>query len=286
MPNGTNAAGASQRVKKKAFMITPLSMPDTDIRRHADWVWKFAVRPVFENAGYHIERPDLIADPSMINDTVFNKIESADVCVADLSFLNANVFYELGVRHAMEKPVIHIAAEGTRIPFDNIGHRAISFNLADVNTMERFRDELTSTLETIARPDWTVSNPLTQARGRRVLQASADPADKLLDALAKRVENIEVALRRTPTAPPREQFVPARIIRNPPSREQLIRFTLQGVVNNSLADGSDFEAKLRLLMSQYFPLGAEEKQLVREVIEENFANLNAAKIVDSLPDMF
>ncbi len=54
-----------------------------------------------------------------------------DPVVADLTGLNANAFYELGIRHSAEKPVIHIAKAHTPLPFDNFGHRVTFVDVAE-----------------------------------------------------------------------------------------------------------------------------------------------------------
>ena len=50
----------------------------------------------------------------------------SDIVIADLSEGNANVFYELGIRHALHKcSTILIIQEGYDIPFDLKQHVAV-----------------------------------------------------------------------------------------------------------------------------------------------------------------
>ena len=67
----------------------------------------------------------------MITDHVITEILESDLIVADLTFLNPNVFYELGIAHSVEKPVIPIAHCETKLPFDNLGMRAVMFDPTD-----------------------------------------------------------------------------------------------------------------------------------------------------------
>jgi hypothetical protein len=45
-------------------------------------------------------------------------LQTADLVVADLTGANPNVYYELALRHSTAKPFVHLAREGTEIPFD------------------------------------------------------------------------------------------------------------------------------------------------------------------------
>lgn len=177
--------------QKRCFMITPIGEAGSDIRKHADWVFRFAVQPVMAEKGLVAERADMMADPFMINDSVFAAIDEADICVADLSNLNANVFYELGVRHALEKPVIHIAHVGTRIPFDTANYRTIWFDLSSIDQMDALKSQIASQVDAILAPGFKLSNPLTQARGFQRMASSADPTEKLVAALEDRVNALE-----------------------------------------------------------------------------------------------
>ena len=181
---------------KRCFVITPIGADGSPDRRHADWVLFGAVKPVFESAGYEVFRADTIADPGMINDAIFEHVIDDDVCVADLTFLNANVLYELGVRHALSKPVIHIAATGTPLPFDNAQHRAIFFDRDDYRSFEGLKQHLSAQLATLEGPSFVVSNPLTHARGRQKLRTEADPKDKIITDLIANVESLSKKLDR------------------------------------------------------------------------------------------
>src|SRR6266404_6178668 len=63
-------------------------------------------------------RADFITKTGSINKSVIQHIYNAYLVIADLTDLNANVFYELGVRHALRNGTILVALEGTKLPFD------------------------------------------------------------------------------------------------------------------------------------------------------------------------
>ena len=63
-------------------------------------------------------RADFITKTGSINKSVIQHIYNADLVIADLTDLNPNVFYELGVRHALRNGTILVALEGTKLPFD------------------------------------------------------------------------------------------------------------------------------------------------------------------------
>lgn len=175
---------------KNCFMITPIGDAGSAIRQHADWVFNFVVEPIMEERGYKVSRADKMHDPLMITDSIFEALTKSDVCVADLTMLNANVFYELGIRHALELPVIHIAQSGTSLPFDNAGYRTIMFDRQCYDSMVQLKSDLSAQLDTIEKPGFKLSNPLTQFRGREKLAASADTRDQVLAEMQKQMASM------------------------------------------------------------------------------------------------
>jgi hypothetical protein len=142
--------------------------------------------------GYKVKRADEDADPGMIGDRVISDIIHAELVVADLTDLNPNAFYELGIRHSTEKPTIHIARSGTPLPFDNVAHRTIFVELADWQSIQRGRAQLAQSGRTIQDPGFQVSNPITQANASFKMRKSADPRDRVIAELQERVSALEM----------------------------------------------------------------------------------------------
>jgi hypothetical protein len=96
---------------KTCFVLMPFA------GESRDW-YEFAIRPAVEGAGFRCKRADEVFEPGPITEQVFRNIFDADVLLVDLSGKSANVFYELGVAHALGKPVVLIAQDIESIPFD------------------------------------------------------------------------------------------------------------------------------------------------------------------------
>ena len=64
-------------------------------------------------------------------DQVWQGINAAKVLVAELTTRNPNVFYELGLAHAMKKPVVLVSAREEDVPFDLQHIRVIYYDMSD-----------------------------------------------------------------------------------------------------------------------------------------------------------
>ena len=103
---------------KEAFVISPIGMPESLERKHADDVFDFIIRPAMSCCGYAATRADQVTTPGRISDQIFRRILGSDLCIAVLTFGNPNVYYELAVAHAFNKATILLLAEGEHLPFD------------------------------------------------------------------------------------------------------------------------------------------------------------------------
>jgi hypothetical protein len=82
--------------------------------------------------GFTAEVSKDLETPGLITNQIWHGIRRADVVVADISGSNPNVFYELGLAHAVGKEVI-IAAQGMdRPPFDVSTARLLRYDLRDL----------------------------------------------------------------------------------------------------------------------------------------------------------
>jgi nucleoside 2-deoxyribosyltransferase len=149
------------------------------VRKHADMLLNAVIREALEGSDppYEIVRSDKVAEPGMINDRVIHDILNADLVVADLTFLNANAFYELGLRHAALKPVINFAQLGTKLPFDTFGYRAIMEDITSWDGIQRARQQIQEQAKVTEAEGYRVSNPITQANASFKMRESADPQE-------------------------------------------------------------------------------------------------------------
>ena len=92
-------------------------------------IYQELIRPALREAGFEPFRADEETVSGDILTDMFQELLLADLVVADLSVDNANVFYELGVRHAMRKRgLIHIQSGRSYMPFDVFNVRTIPYH--------------------------------------------------------------------------------------------------------------------------------------------------------------
>lgn len=75
-------------------------------------------KPALTQEGYDVKRADDIFGPRPIMDDVRQSIKDSDLILCEMTGRNPNVYYELGLAHAIGKPVILISQLGEEIPFD------------------------------------------------------------------------------------------------------------------------------------------------------------------------
>ncbi|HEY6374486.1 MAG TPA: hypothetical protein VIX90_03060 [Edaphobacter sp.] len=66
-----------------------------------------------------------------IIDQIWRGINAAKVLVAELTTRNANVLYELGLAHALKKPVVLVSSNQPDVPFDLKHIRVIYYDVTD-----------------------------------------------------------------------------------------------------------------------------------------------------------
>lgn len=86
-----------------------------------DRIYTKVIRPLFEEelTGYKLIRADEIAGSSIIDVSMYALLLNADLVIADLTTLNPNAIYELGVRHAVRPfSTIIMVQNDNKLPFD------------------------------------------------------------------------------------------------------------------------------------------------------------------------
>jgi len=102
--------------------------------------------------GFRCERADAQYLSKPIPDKINEYLQKADVMIADCSGSNANVFYEIGLAHALNRKVILIASDSeTPIPFNLSHHEIIRYKLDE---HIGFLDSLDKALNNVLSPKY------------------------------------------------------------------------------------------------------------------------------------
>lgn len=84
-----------------------------------------------EAAGVQPVRGDDLFTPTDILEDIWQSINNADFVIADITGRNPNVLYELGIAHALAKPVLILSRNASDIPIDLATRRVIVYGQAD-----------------------------------------------------------------------------------------------------------------------------------------------------------
>ncbi len=112
-----------------------------------DNVWT-AIQQVAESSLMTAQRADSIWEHQEIIQDIVSLIDRSAVIIGDCSGRNANVFYEIGIAHALGKQVILITQNAEDIPFDLAHLRNIRYH-NNGEGIERLKTELSGRLATI-----------------------------------------------------------------------------------------------------------------------------------------
>jgi hypothetical protein len=109
--------------QKTCFVAMPVTTPVSyadDLRDadHFSHVLKHLFTPALEQAGYTIIPPKMLG-AVLIHAEIIRHLERANLVLVDLSDHNPNVLFELGIRTALNRPVVLVKdARTAMIPFD------------------------------------------------------------------------------------------------------------------------------------------------------------------------
>lgn len=121
---------------------------------HTDELWKI-LQGVGEIYGFNIHRVDQRVEPNAIVSDILDEMERAEIIIADLTGLNPNVLYEVGIAHVRCDSVIILSQQGQELPFDLANIRCIFFDLSSregkIDLAERLGRTL-SALRTVGPP--------------------------------------------------------------------------------------------------------------------------------------
>ncbi|MCM3525258.1 hypothetical protein M3687_09290 [Bacillus subtilis] len=178
---------------KRAFVITPIGNENTDIRRSAEGFIDAVIVPILDELGFQTAVAHRMTDGGSITNQLINRILEDDLVIANLTGLNPNVMYEVAVRHAIRKPIVHVCEHGTKLPFDLGAERTIFFAndmMGVIEVQGIFKKYVESALEE-QDPD----NPIYRATSESMILKHVQDQDPDEFLVLKRLGDIEGLLK-------------------------------------------------------------------------------------------
>lgn len=147
------------------FYIAPIGDEGSDPRKHSDLFLGSIVEPALEQFQLKVIRADSIDKPGIITRQIIDYIMRSRLVIADLSFHNPNVFYELALRHAVKLPIVQLIRTVDKVPFDVNQMRTIQIDTTDIYSLvpriDSYRAEVANQVRRALEADHVVDTPIS-----------------------------------------------------------------------------------------------------------------------------
>jgi hypothetical protein len=164
--NPSVPVAVGKNIENSCFYITPIGEEGSEQRKHSDLFFHSIIEPVVEKFKLQLVRADKISKPGLITNQIIEYLLKSKIVIADLSYHNPNVFYEIAIRHICRKPIVQIKRALDNIPFDIQQVRTISIDTTDIYTLvpkiETYKSEIASQIRSALENPELVDSPLTQ----------------------------------------------------------------------------------------------------------------------------
>jgi hypothetical protein len=149
----------------RAFVIRPFGKKKDSAGREIDFdrTHEELIGPALQEFGFGGGTTGEINDAGNIRDDMFSLILAADLVVCDITVNNANVYYELGVRHSLRKKrtlMIRGRHTSDNTPFDILTDRYLEYDLTNPSSSLA---ELRNMIRAAADGERTTDSPVFRA---------------------------------------------------------------------------------------------------------------------------
>ena len=197
--SATQPSGKGQ--DRTCFVIMPFSKSKTCTEGQWTGIFEKMIKPAIEASGYHCRRST--ATRGNLIKEIIQDLDASWVVLADLTDKNPNVFYELGVRHALKDRTILIAQNRDDIPFDLQSYASHVYDWKTEDGKKQFSQRIGTLLADVDQNPNRADNPVSDFLEIRMRNQQPTVNDVQLDELEKRVNLLEGAYqslkRRYPT---------------------------------------------------------------------------------------
>ncbi len=254
------------------FIVMPISTIDpstySNDTDHFHHVLNFLFIPAIKKIGMN-PVPPLAEGSDVIHAEIIRNIERSDLVLCDMSSLNPNVFFELGIRTAVNKPVCIVKDDITpKIPFDTsiVNYHTYLSSLTPW-TIERQIEDLVSHIEkSIQRSDgqntmWRYFGLSTRAE----LPEGKTPVDDRLELLSLQIDSLNQKFTES-----RFQPSPKKRTENP---GEALFHKLVGIASASgltVTTGEWSEKAMKIVIDDGEPQNSTMNEMLSTALENGF----------------
>jgi hypothetical protein len=154
--------GIATTSKGLVFVLSPFGAP-------FDSYYDKIIKPAIEEGGHKALRADEIYGHRYIITDIWQSIQEAKIVVAEMTSKNANVLYEVGLCHAIGKPVVIVTQTIDDVPFDLRPLRCIVYPTNKPGWDIELKKNISQALAAVAVQDdhWILARPNQSSGGGR-----------------------------------------------------------------------------------------------------------------------
>jgi hypothetical protein len=177
--------GNGQGVSAETLMFfTAFGTDGSKTRDRAEAIYKKLLVPLGERAGLEVIKVDRSTEPGDIVDQTFRQLLECRLVVCDVSGGTPNVFYELGIIHSCNIPVVLLSDDSTELPFYIKHERVIVVRDGQDLRRKEVKEGLAEAVETVRSDAYAPHSAIGDALGmganlptplREALRRSAMP---------------------------------------------------------------------------------------------------------------
>jgi hypothetical protein len=246
------------------FIIMPYGGP---FDRYYENIYAPAVR----EAGLQPKRADSIFASGAILADIWHFTKTAQILLADMSGHNPNVFYELGLAHAIAKPVVLVAPSIEDVPFDLRGLRVITYDKDNESWGVNLRSDIQKALsETLADVRRAIPPTFLDA----ALRADTPQEEPMLFELRKLQDAVRAIQASLPEP---KRYIPASAI---DSKEQRLTAAAKHLMRQVLSLPKDSYLKIISALRK-----DEQGVIVDELTSVGLSRDAAIKLANELLDI-
>lgn len=179
------------------FFISQIGEPGSSVRQRADDIQELIIEKAVEQLGQDdldVIRADQDNDPGRISTRIVQQIVEARIVVVDATGRNPNVFYELGIAHAFQKPVVLLADSTDSIPFDTQDQKHLLLGddgAISARAAENSVPLLAGFLEMVCEAGYRPTSPVAEASLIASLSDRENPEGEAMTLLLDRMASME-----------------------------------------------------------------------------------------------